>query len=214
MKDNNTKDNIKNIISLNYIISEIKVDKFFMITQDDLNALCTLIDSINANIMIEFGVQQGCTASAILKTFNYIHKYIGIDVEKGYEPFYSFQKKEIPYDAGCYAKKDARFNLITKPKGTFDISYKELPIADIIFIDGDHSIKGIINDTILAFASIRKYGIVCWHDYRSLSIIKKALSVLSNKFNLEISCLKDSNIAYTIFDLPKSKFIKLLKNIV
>jgi predicted O-methyltransferase YrrM len=197
-------------IPLNQFVNCIKVDKYFMITQKDFDAICTLIERIHAEVIIEFGVQQGNTATAILDTFSYIREYIGIDVEKDYEPLCIFQKKEIPLDAGCFAKKDNRFRLIVKPRGTFDLTFRDMPVADFIFVDGDHSLQGIVHDTVLALATVKNDGIVCWHDYQNLSVVRETLKILSEKYCFNINIINDSNIAYSVVDFSNDKFKNLI----
>jgi predicted O-methyltransferase YrrM len=62
-------------------------------------------------------------------------------------------------------KNDPRVELIVKPNGTRDLVPTDLPAADLIFIDGDHSKACVALDTLLAMQVIRKGGIICWHDY-------------------------------------------------
>ncbi|MFF2290451.1 class I SAM-dependent methyltransferase [Peribacillus butanolivorans] len=64
-------------------------------------------------------------------------------------------------------KGDSRVELFVKPNGSRDLHPSDLPAADLIFIDGDHSKEGVLLDTILARQVIRQGGIICWHDYRN-----------------------------------------------
>lgn len=41
---------------------------------------------------------------------------------------------------------------------------KEYGQFDLVFIDGDHSAKGVARDTELAMRIISETGVICWHD--------------------------------------------------
>ena len=43
----------------------------------------------------------------------------------------------------------------------------DLPAAEVAFIDGDHGREGVVNDTSLAYARVKR-GLVIWHDYHAL----------------------------------------------
>jgi hypothetical protein len=48
----------------------------------------------------------------------------------------------------------------------------ELPPADVIFIDGDHSARGVTHDTELALAAIKPGGTIIWHDYHDMPVVQ------------------------------------------
>lgn len=161
------------------IMSNLNKDTFFKIfgsgvfngevpfytTPDDVKALIALSRTFYPKTVIEIGIQRGGTAKCILDNSPWIEKYIGIDVIPSFTTTLSIQRGEVPQIAGEYVKDDPRVELIVKHNGSRDLEPSDLPEADFIFIDGDHSKKGVFLDTLLARKVIRKGGIICWHDY-------------------------------------------------
>lgn len=122
--------------------------------------------------MVEFGVNEGRTARAILQNVKSMKHYVGIDVPPTCKPTLPFQRREIPQQPGNLAKHDPRFELIVKPRGSFDVSLKELPICDAVFIDGDHSQAGVLQDYGLAKKVIRPGGVIIFHDYHGEGVVE------------------------------------------
>lgn len=136
-----------------------------MFTGLDVEPLIALSRTFRPKIVIEIGIQRGATAKCILDNSKWIEKYIGIDVKSNYHTSLTIQQNEVPQEPGEYVKDDPRVRLIVKPNGSHDLKPTDLPAADLIFIDGDHSEEGVLLDTLLARQVIRKGGIICWHDY-------------------------------------------------
>lgn len=132
---------------------------------DDVKALIALSRTFYPKTVIEIGIQRGETAKCILDNSPWIEKYIGIDVIPSYQTTLPVQRGEVPQIAGECVQDDPRVEIIVKPNGTRDLVSTDLPAADLIFIDGDHSKAGVALDTLLARQVIRKGGIICWHDY-------------------------------------------------
>lgn len=124
--------------------------------------------SVQPRTVIEFGCNEGRAAATILLNVPSIERYIGIDVEQGYQTIMPCQRKEIPAEPGKYAKADPRFELIVRPRGSFDLLPTDLPRAQAIFIDADHSAEGVTQDTMLATLAIEPGGVIVWHDDNGL----------------------------------------------
>ena len=130
--------------------------------------LLTMLERIQPKRMIEFGVQEGRTAAAILKWIETIEYYLGIDV-----PFETVmpirgQQSEVPREPGCRVKKgDPRFEVLLRGgySGFEDSVIASKGPFDVAFIDGDHSRNGVQNDYNLACRILRPNGWVFWHDY-------------------------------------------------
>jgi predicted O-methyltransferase YrrM len=137
----------------------------------ELETLCALIGSVNPRVVVEFGVNTGRTAKAILANVMGIEHYVGIDVTPGYVTAKQVQRGEVPLDAGHMVKGDPRVELIVTAQGSHGMQPDELPMADAIFIDGDHSRFGVENDTMLADRIVRPGGIIIWHDYHTLGTV-------------------------------------------
>lgn len=131
----------------------------------DIEALIAFSRTFHIETFIEIGIQRGETARCILGNSPSIRNYIGIDIAPTALTNLPIQQGEIPIVAGELVNHDPRVNLIVTPNGSRDLTALDLPVADLIFIDGDHSFNGVILDTILARQTVRKGGIICWHDF-------------------------------------------------
>lgn len=140
-------------------------EKPYYTTPDDVKVLIALSRTFYPKSVIEIGIQRGGTAKCILDNSPWIEKYVGIDVIPTYTTTLAVQRGEVPQIAGECVKDDPRVELIVKPNGSRDLEPSDLPAADFIFIDGDHSKEAVLQDTLLARQVIRKGGIICWHDY-------------------------------------------------
>jgi len=127
----------------------------------DLNIILTLICHFKPKHFVEFGVQEGITAKIILDKCSSIEKYTGIDVPFGFETMMKVQQSEVPKSAGSLVSDD-RFEALVLPKGTVELDVENLS-ADMVFIDADHSTKGVQRDTELALQMTS--GVIIWHDY-------------------------------------------------
>ena len=136
---------------------------------NELESLCELVCSVKPKIMVEFGINSGRTAKALLREAPTIEKYIGVDVLPGYVTDKAVQRKEVPTIAGEQVLDDPRVDLIVTNEGSYGI--KELPPCDAVFIDGDHGRNGVENDSRLAYAAVRPGGIIIWHDYHDLGTV-------------------------------------------
>lgn len=137
----------------------------------ELETLITLVKSANPKTVVEFGINTGRTAKSILREVDGIDTYIGIDVPVGYVTEKSVQRREIPAQAGELVIDDKRVKLIVLENGSHDLTADDLPELDVAFIDGDHSRRGVEQDTMLARAKVRKGGLIIWHDYHDLGCV-------------------------------------------
>jgi predicted O-methyltransferase YrrM len=137
----------------------------------ELETLVALVRSVNAKGVLEFGINVGRTAQALLEYCPTIESYEGVDVPVGYVTEKPVQRGEVPPVAGELVKNDPRVKIIVRPTGSHELSPQDLSPCDAVFIDGDHSRKGVLNDTALAFEVLRPGGIVIWHDYHDLGTV-------------------------------------------
>jgi predicted O-methyltransferase YrrM len=118
-----------------------------------------------AQTMIEIGCRDGRTASVLLHNVPSLQRYVGVDVLPDYEPGLPHQRSELVADPGHHARNDPRFELIIRARGSLDLSARDLPPCDAMFIDGDHSEPAVAHDSELANALLKPGGVVIWHDY-------------------------------------------------
>jgi predicted O-methyltransferase YrrM len=138
----------------------------------ELETLIGLIKTVEApRSIVEFGVNEGRTAKAILREIPGIRSYVGVDVVADYIPSKTVQRNEVPAHPGHMVANDKRFSLIVRRRGSLDLTANDLPAADAIFIDGDHGRETVIHDTALARAIARPGGIIIWHDFHDLGTV-------------------------------------------
>lgn len=138
----------------------------------ELEALLHLFESVEPRVIVEFGVHEGRNAVAALRNIASLEMYVGVDVTPDYQTRMKVQRKEVPAAPGRLAFGDERFELIVRPRGTFDLTPDDLPMACAVFIDADHSRAGVENDTALARAIVRPGGILIWHDDNCLPVVE------------------------------------------
>lgn len=138
----------------------------WMTSVADRAAIIGLLQTIVAKDVIEIGVNEGYTAACVLENVSSIGRYRGVDVMPGYVPIWPHQRKqnEITSYPAHAAMHDARFTLILRDRGSFDLTPDEIGKCDAIIIDGDHSRQGVLNDTALARSCVRCNGMIIWHD--------------------------------------------------
>lgn len=136
--------------------------------ESELETLIALVASVQAKAVLEFGVNTGRTAKAILANVPGIQSYQGIDVLPGYVTAKAVQRQEVPDQPGAMVNADPRFHLVLSAKGSLDLQASDLRRCDAAFIDGDHGRTAVIHDTVLARQLVRPGGIIIWHDYHDL----------------------------------------------
>lgn len=141
------------------------------INPDELECLIALLRAVKPRTVVEFGVNEGRTAKALLNNLPSIFQYVGIDVPFGYVTEKVVQRKEVPQVAGHLALKDPRFSVLLPAKGSASLAPDDLPWADAVFIDGDHGYRGVMHDTLLAKAILNPGGVIVWHDYHDLGTV-------------------------------------------
>lgn len=138
----------------------------------ELERLLHLYESVNPEVVIEFGVNTGRNAVAALRNIASIRRYVGVDVTPDYRTHLQVQRKEIPARPGELALGLPQFELIVRPRGTFELTAEDLPQCDAVFIDADHSRVGVLNDRALALQVVRKGGVIIYHDDNCLPVVE------------------------------------------
>ena len=127
-----------------------------------------LVSSVAPRVVLEFGVNLGKTARAILDANPLIELYIGVDLPPGRQPRLACQQSEVPDVPGKFAASDPRFRLLLGESTTFEAH--DLEPVDAVFIDGDHSAIGVEHDSRVARQLLRPGGICVWHDYGNAGV--------------------------------------------
>lgn len=163
-------------MSLHYCLPTMKISsrwprehREYMLPMEQ-GTLLTMLDSIRPHRMIEFGVNEGRTASAVLKWIDSIEYYLGIDVPFGHKMPISGQQSEVPKEP-AHMVNDVRFELMLRHTDGFDDSTIELRKPfDVAFIDGDHSREGMMKDYELSLKIMPPGSWIFWHDYNNKTV--------------------------------------------
>jgi predicted O-methyltransferase YrrM len=123
-----------------------------------------LVRSVQPRVMVEIGCNEGLSAQTVLREAPSIEKYIGIDVEADYRFEGAWQQHDRPKEPGRLVKEDPRFRLILRGNG----KAAEMPqSSDVVFIDGDHGPRNVLQDSLWAASVVRSGGMIIWHDYQN-----------------------------------------------
>jgi predicted O-methyltransferase YrrM len=131
--------------------------------QHEAEALAALL--AEAQTVVEIGTAEGRCAAQMLAALPGIRQWIGIDVPPDHQSVLSQEQYSIPAEAGAMAKGHAAYTAMVRPGGSAGVRADELPQADAVFIDGDHSYEGVCRDTALADRCVKPGGVILWHDY-------------------------------------------------
>jgi predicted O-methyltransferase YrrM len=144
--------------------------------------LVTLVNSVQPEVMIEIGCQEGRTAKIVLDNVPSLRKYIGIDIPSDRAPTLACQRGEVPRSAGVYASGDPRFFVLVCESGSLGLEPADLEACDAVFIDGDHSENAVARDSVLARSLVRPGGIIIAHDYGNDAVeVSQALDRLDDQ---------------------------------
>ena len=138
----------------------------------EIEAFLDLIESVKAKTVVEFGVNNGRNPAAVFKNLPSVNLYVGVDVTPNYKTQMQVQRNEIPAIPGELVLGNPKFKLIIKDQGTFELKASELPKADAVFIDADHSRVGVLNDYALAKQILNPGGIIIFHDDNCLPVVE------------------------------------------
>jgi predicted O-methyltransferase YrrM len=134
--------------------------------EGELEMLLALINSVQPSSMIEFGVNEGITALAVLVNFPDIDQYVGVDVEFDHQLEIPAQQYEVPKEPGRLVNGDMRFKLVLRNGSDDNIT----GLFDVAFIDGDHGKLHVLKDYMLAKSLVRSGGIIIFHDYTNPTV--------------------------------------------
>lgn len=131
----------------------------------ELETLLHLFETVGAKTVIEFGVNSGRNPLAALRNIATIKHYVGVEIPvEAAQTLLAIQRKEVPHQPGELVENDPRFELIVRDRGTFDLTAADLPQCDALFIDADHSRRGVEHDYALARKLVRPGGVIIFHD--------------------------------------------------
>jgi predicted O-methyltransferase YrrM len=142
----------------------------------EMEIIASLLRSVCAESMIEFGCRDGRTAKVLLHNVPSLQRYVGVDVPMKYEPTLSHQRREMVEHPGHLAAADPRFEVVIHERGSLDVKIDDFERFDAAFIDGDHSEEVVYKDSYLALCLVRPKGVIIYHDYTNAAVdVQRAL---------------------------------------
>jgi predicted O-methyltransferase YrrM len=123
---------------------------------------------------IEIGVNQGVNSYMLLDACPNITKLVGVDPYVSYQDWQSVVSQESMDEA--YAAFRENYELMRDRFELFKMKSQDAALElkdgdfDFVFIDGDHSIKGVLSDLDNYAPKVRKGGIVAGHDIGIYSV--------------------------------------------
>ena len=148
--------------NLTYIISKLKESKLFKLEQKtkEIYFILNLIKEQNPKILCEIGAFRGGSLCGFSNVAPENSKIISIDVNyplkrKIAHKRFSREKQKIICINGN-TQNNRTINKIRHVLGREKI--------DFLFIDGDHSLFGVMNDYVRFSPFVKKGGIIAFHD--------------------------------------------------
>lgn len=163
-------------------------------TQQAAWGLIDPINSLGENVRgIEIGVQSGINSYMLLEFCPNIKKIMGIDPYRSYRDW----DKVVPqadldtnftiFQANYEHMKD-RFELVKMSSNEAAPLLKN-DTYDVVFIDGDHSLRAVLDDLSNYTPKIRKGGIIAGHDI-GLSGVTMAVQSWCKRNRIDLSTVK------------------------
>jgi predicted O-methyltransferase YrrM len=141
----------------------------YSLTEDDMRVAVALFREHGVRYVLEFGVNDGNTAVAVLRLMPEVERYVGVDLVKALFP----ERGIVPITPGWRADGDPRF-IPVAVDGTPDCfgghlrrTLEQLGVDafDALIMDADHEEKPTQRDTELCWPFLRQGGLCLWHDY-------------------------------------------------
>ncbi len=175
-------------------------DRFF----SNLDTFCTpwidvcvilhLARCYQPRAFLEIGTHRGVTTRILADRFPDM-KITTVDPGDQVEPERrpSNQAAEfLPQDEiGELVCDRANVEIIKKPFGEIDWSGQSF---EMIFVDGNHDLQPVLEDSRLALKLLTDPGVIVWHDYNNVKDVNTALDQLN--LNQEIVSLHNTWVAY------------------
>lgn len=152
---------------------EGKDEKQFQRIHHHFHHICLYIKDYimkeNCKTYLEIGTYTGHSLSTIIQS-KYPSKFMGIDLFQSWSDGIKMDLEKLTsdnikkfnihnYDVNIYKANSTHMKTLNKVKEYFPDG------IDLLFIDGDHSFKGIQNDFELYFPLVNKNGYIVFDDY-------------------------------------------------
>lgn len=127
-------------------LDSVAINSRASIEKEDLLVLLSILNTINPKSILEIGMHQGYSMEVWRKAFN---PNVLVGIERGAVTPDSYSESSFLWNTDSHT-----VNRDTLGKTKYDF----------IFIDGDHSLEGVVQDFLMYAPYIRKGGIVVFHD--------------------------------------------------
>lgn len=160
---------------------------------DVADLISSLIKLHSYKNVVEIGVFKGLTSSHMINSIGDSGSYTGIDIE---DHRADTVKKYMNSKGHTFRLGDSQSELKKLPSSS----------ADLIFLDGDHTLPYVKAEFLESLRVIRKNGIICMHDYNSQGVklwvdfIKKYKRFSTIVFNTS----ENRGIAVAVIHKPKA----------
>ena len=106
----------------------------------------------------------------------------------------NLSKEEIGSHVG--AERHSRFHQIygDSHKLTADALRDRFGVFDMVFIDGDHCVNGVRQDTELTRTIIAENGVICWHDANPKDKYKDVQKYLEHELSMNAVATMDNYV--------------------
>jgi len=155
--------------------------------QDNNDGLLELINQLPTDIVMgEVGCYAGESTRLFLKSGK-VKKMYAIDPwENGYDERDPASKSDMVLVENTFDVNVKGYDVV-KMKMSITEAIKDLPLLDVIYIDGDHQYDAVLNDITLAIDVVKKNGIIAGHDYRKENPIVMAVKLIFGKPDMVFS---------------------------
>lgn len=154
-------------------IDDVKIREMASRTQDRVSFCADFITSIDTRRMAEIGVYRGGYATKILAACPTIETYYMIDPWQHLDDWHKPTNKNDQTFSKFYAEMQrntdfaATKRVILRGRTTEVIDQIPEESLDFVYIDGDHTLRGITIDLLRAYPKVRPGGWICGDDFTS-----------------------------------------------
>lgn len=153
----------------------------------DYLALAAILEKTQPRTIFEIGTYNGITTDFFLQVLPKC-KVVTIAFMNDEQSFFKkkYNNSELTEnEIGGYVAKERKDRYTQLLGNSHQINAKQFVEkhgkVDLVFIDGDHSAKGVHQDTILAEKILSKCGTICWHDANPKERYMAVRNYLENK---------------------------------
>ena len=182
---------------------------------ENLSVLLTLVKFTQAQKVLEMFCNRGDTAAEIAATLHAPSVFAG-DVCRGLERPLSRSEEVLPMSEvgssfgkfGPEASK--RITAIAGDRPALEKFYRENAPYDLVYVDGNHTWRGVADDTKLALELVRCGGTVVWDDYwYCCPDVMSYIDLLNRRVEDRIVFVRGTRMCYVT--LPDKGFAESLR---